>query len=281
MLGLSLLALVLTGRRSPGCLVTFSVGAAVPTALLLGYNWLAFDSPWRMGYFFLVMDRFKEVHSSANPLGLNRPDLAKIRELLWGERRGIFLFAPILGLTPFGLLLWTRTRRKALAGLIAAICLAIFLVNLSYPEWTGGWTTGPRLLVPLLPFACLAVAPLLARGGRPVLMLVAMLAALGAGEMLLFGGVGGRVPDGIARPLVDGVWPIWRGGRLPWWVYGRRFAPNLVTLAFPRIERELGPGLGWLVFAPLVIGHAVAIVTFWRWLPAAKLDPARTAPTGP
>ena len=280
LLGLSLLALVLTGRRTPGSLVMFSLGAALPTGLLLGYNWLAFESPWRMGYFYLVMDRFKEVHSSANPLGLNRPDLAKVCELLWGERRGILLFAPILALTPVGLLFWALDRRKALAGLILAICLAIFLVNLSYPEWTGGWTTGPRLLVPLLPFACLAVAPLLARGGRSALVLVAVLAGLGACEMLLFGGVGGRVPDGIARPFVDGVWPIWRGGRLPGWVYGHRFAPNLFTLAFPQKERELGPGFGWLVFAPLVIGQVVGIITLWRWLPAAKLAPAGTFPTG-
>ena len=39
-------------------------------------------------------------------------------------------------------------------------------MNLSYPEWTGGWSTGPRLLVPLLPFAMLPVASLLAVGGR-------------------------------------------------------------------------------------------------------------------
>ena len=270
LLGLSLIAMVLTGRRSWGSLVAFSLGAALPTALLLGYNWLAFESPWRMGYFYLVMEQFKEVHSSDNPLGLRRPDLAKIRELLWGERRGILWFAPILLLAPFGLLVWTTSGRKGLAGLIAAICLAVFFVNLSYPEWTGGWTTGPRLLVPMLPFACLAVAPLLAWGGRSVVVLFAVLSVIGAAEMLLFGGVGGRVPDGIARPFVDGVWPIWSGGRLPGWVFGQRFAPNLVTLAFPRLERELGPESGWLVFAPLVVGQAVAIGTFWRWMPRGK-----------
>ena len=278
-LGLSLLALVLAGRRTWGCLGAFVLGASLPTALLLGYNWLAFDSPWRMGYFFLVMDRFKEVHSSSNPLGLNRPDSTKIRELLWGERRGLLWFAPVLVLTPVGLLRCAFTRQKALAGLLAAICLAIFLVNLSYPEWTGGWTTGPRLLVPLLPFACLAVAPLLAWGGRPIWMLTAALAVIGAGEMLLFGGVGGRVPDGIARPFVDGVWPLWRGERLPGWVYGQRFAPNLVSLAFPQVERELGPAFGWLIFAPLVLGQAVAMLALWRWLPAGKTPRSATDPS--
>lgn len=268
-LGLSLIALVLLRRRPVGCLFTFAAGAALPAALLLGYNQVAFESPWRMGYFYLVMDRFKEVHSSANPLGLNRPDLFKVRELIWGERRGIVWFAPILGLAPLGLVALGFARRWTLAGLLAAVCLAIFLVNLSYPEWTGGWTTGPRLLVPLLPFACLAVAPLLRAGGRPMMAVVAGLAIVGGIEMLMFGGVGGRIPDPIARPFRDAVWPLWRGDRLPDWKYGERFAPNLVTLAVPDLERTLGPGWAWLTFVPLVAAQAVAIAAFWRWLPAA------------
>ena len=282
-LGLSLVALVALGRRPAACLATFSLGAALPTALLLGYNALAFDSPWRMGYFFLVMDRFKEVHSSANPLGLNRPDGTKVAELLWGERRGLILFAPILTLAPFGLVALGFARRWALAALITLVCLAIFLVNLSYPEWTGGWTTGPRLLVPMLPFACLAVAPLLRVGGRPMLALAGGLAIVGGVEMLLYGGVGGRINDQVARPFRDAVWPMWRGERLPGWMYGHRFAPNLVTLALPDLERTLGPAWAGLTFAPLVGFQAVAIVILWRILPprAVARPPATVGGSAP
>ncbi len=277
LLGLSLVAMVITRRRSIVTLAAFAGGAALPTVLLLGYNFLAFESPWRMGYFYLVMEQFKKVHSADNPLGLSRPDLARVRELLWGERRGILLYAPVLLLTPIGLILLAAMRRLALASLITLICLTIFLVNLSYPEWTGGWTTGPRLLVPLLPFACLAISPVLARGGQPMIGVVAVLAVVGAVEMLLFGGVGGRIPDGIARPLRDGVWPLWRGDRLPGWVYGQRFAYNLVTLAFPNLERALGPGLGWLVFAPLVGCEMIVVGLLWRWLPRPLTSPTTQA----
>jgi hypothetical protein len=51
-----------------------------------------------------------------------------------------------------------------MAPVITATIVVVFLVNLSYPEWSGGWSTGPRLLVPLLPFAMLAVAGLIASG---------------------------------------------------------------------------------------------------------------------
>ena len=47
-----------------------------------------------------------------------------------------------------------------------SVVVAVTLVNLFYPEWTGGWSTGPRLLVPSIPFAMLPVAALLAGDSR-------------------------------------------------------------------------------------------------------------------
>ncbi|MEW4452294.1 hypothetical protein AB1L30_06370, partial [Bremerella sp. JC817] len=56
-------------------------------------------------------------------------------------------------------------RKRWGLGLVALLAsLAVFLINVSYPEWTGGWSTGPRLLVPLLPFGMIGVAGLLAAG---------------------------------------------------------------------------------------------------------------------
>ena len=265
-LGLSLVALVLARRRPASCLISFSLGAAIPTAVLLGYNQAAFGSPWRMGYFYLVMDRFKEVHSATNPLGLQGPDLAKVRELLWGERRGLVWFAPILALAPVGGIVLLVRGRWALAGSLALIVSAIFVVNLSYPEWTGGWTTGPRLLVPLLPFGCLAVAPALATRNRWVLGLALGSMLAGAAEMFLFAGVGGRVPDGVARPLVAGVWPLWRGAPLPDWVFGHRFAPTVLSLWRPDLVSQLPRDLGGLVFLPLLVGQVAAIGVMLRCL---------------
>ena len=203
-LGLYLLTMALAGRRPPRAVAWFAAGAAIPTAILLGYNFLAFGSPWKMGYFFLVTQRFAEVHSSANPLGLNRPDWSKLGELLWGERRGIVRYAPILALTPPGLIVMAAHRKlQGPAVVIGLTMVAVMLMNLSYPEWTGGWTTGPRLLVPLLPFAMLPVAALLGVGGRGVTALAIALALAGGALILMFQAVGGRIPDGIARPLVD------------------------------------------------------------------------------
>ena len=102
-LGLYLLALAIGRKRPASAILAFGLGAAVPAAILLTYNYLAFGSPWRMGYFYEVLEQFKDVHSTSNPLGLGRPDWSKLGELLWGERRGLLRFAPILVLTVPGL----------------------------------------------------------------------------------------------------------------------------------------------------------------------------------
>ena len=178
-LGLYLVVLVLGKRRPPSTIITFGMGAAIPALILLAYNTLAFGSPWRMGYFYEVLDQFKNVHSSSNPLGMRRPDWSKLGELIWGERRGLIRFAPIVILTIPGLIALTVRRFWGLAIVATLTMASVVLVNLSYPEWTGGWSTGPRLLVPLLPFAMLPVAGLLAVGGRGTTVLAILLALVG------------------------------------------------------------------------------------------------------
>ena len=70
-----------------------------------------------------------------------------------------------------------------MAAIAAAIIASAFLVNLSYPEWSGGWSTGPRLLVPMFPFAMLPVAALLAVGGRSATAIAAILAVAGVRDL--------------------------------------------------------------------------------------------------
>jgi hypothetical protein len=218
-----------------------------------------------MGYFYEVLERFQEVHSSKNPLGLRMPDWSKLGPLLWGERRGLVRFAPVVLLTIPGLVALVARRSWDVAIVSASTIAAVLLMNLSYPEWTGGWSTGPRLLVPLLPFAMLPVAGLLAVGGRRVAWVVAILTVLGWGIVLAFESVGGRIPDAIGRPLVDGVWPLIRGDvPLPGWTYGNRYARNLVTIAIPDALKLLPRWAGWLTILPLVLFQGAMIGAMLR-----------------
>lgn len=258
-LGFYLLAQVVGGGRRPGQLGEFAVGALLPTLLLLGYNQLAFGSPWDMGYFHHADPNFHRVHSAENPLGLRAFDWSHARGLLWGGYRGLFYYAPILLLALPGWVVLLVRRRTGVAVVSAAVVAAVFLVNLSYPEWTGGWSTGPRLLVPLLPFAMLPVAAVLAVGGRLATAAAVVLALMGGVLMFLFQGVEARIPQFIADPLVEAVLPLWRGGSLPPWTYGRRFCRTVIEVLFPSAVASLPEAGRWVEFVPLVLFQVVAI----------------------
>ena len=271
-LGLYLVVEVVRRRYPAHMLLTFAAGAMLPTIALLTYNDAAFGSPWDLGYFHHV--NFSHVHTRTNPLGLLAPDWSKLGPLLWGRYRGLLVYAPILLLSMPGWVVLWRRRCRALVVVPGLVCASVFLVNLRYPEWTGGWSTGPRLLVPLIPFAMIPVAGLLAGRGRQARILsfiAAMLAIVGGVEMLLFQGAGGRIPNEawdpelktkvpLTEPLRDAVWPLWAGEPLP---PERRyldgFALNLAAMAEPAWVEGLDPRWRFLQMMPLVLAQVVAV----------------------
>jgi hypothetical protein len=267
-LAIYLAAQCLARRRRAHSLGWFAVGAAVPTLILMAYNMSAFGAPWEMGYFHHANAQFAKVHNRQNPLGLRRPDPSLVVPLLWGEYRGLLFYAPILFLAAPGWLLLAARRCFDIAAVSLSIVVVIFIVNLSYPEWTGGWSTGPRLLVPLLPFAMIPVAAVLGGGSRWSRIATAPAAALAiAGGVLifLFQGVGARVPQDVHAPLRALVWPIWTGrGMLPTWWTGQRFAATVGQVLANDWEQRLLASRQALQFLPLVVGQVLAIVAiFW------------------
>lgn len=258
-----LISQVIGRVRKLSTLGDFAVGALIPTLLLLGYNQLAFESPWDLGYFHLTTKEFADVHSEANPLGLKGPQAARALSLLWGRHRGLLFYAPIVALVPFGLVaLWVR-KQRGMAIVSMASMAAIFAVNLSYPAWTGGWSTGPRLLVPLLPFAMLPVAGLLARRGWWIDGIALSLAILGGVLMLMFVAVGARIPQYYLDPLVEVVLPLWRGETVVNWP-GEPFARTVFSL-IPGMRSRFHAEYRGFAFMPLVIAQVLAMMVMkWR-----------------
>ena len=277
-LGLYLMVQWVRGQRRFDRLFIFALGASIPTLLLLAYNQIAFRTPWDLGYTHHATAEFARLHSRNNPLGLMAPDWRKVGPLLWGRYRGLLTYAPVLILAVPGWVVLMARRQWSLAVVSMLVVAAILLVNLSYPEWTGGWSTGPRLLVPLIPFAMIPVAGLLAgtsRWSRAAMIVGSCLILVGGVEMLLFQGAGGRIPhegiDGrgqprpLARPLVEQVWPLWTGRNpYPSWQYGDQFGRNLVSLRGSGWLDRLAPRWRFIQFLPLILGQALAIGVLFR-----------------
>jgi hypothetical protein len=270
-LGFYLLAQCLRGERRPDAVSLFAVGAVIPTLILLTYNVLAFGSPWEMGYFHHATKQFADVHSPDHPLGLIFPEHLgnKLIGLLWGRYRGLTFYAPIVLLTAPGWVVLIVRRRWDLAIVTFLVVVAVLLVNVFYPEWTGGWSTGPRLLVPMIPFAMLPVAALVAGDSRwatLAAMIALVLTVVGGAIMLLFQLVDGRVPPNFVDPLVQTVWPIWTGQvPLPGWRYGERYCRTLTALIAPGWIDRLPPSRQFVQVLPLVLFQGVALIGLWRF----------------
>jgi len=272
-LGFDIIGQVIAGRKPASAVAWFAIGAVGPTLFLLGYNLLAFGSPWEMGYFHHANPRFAQVHSADNPTGLVRPDWSLVGELLWGGRRGLIRFAPVVALAVPGLFVLAKTGRRRELIVASAAMASVFVVNLSYPEWTGGWSTGPRLLLPLMPFAMIPVAALLGSGRKWATWLAIVLAAVGWVEMTIYQGADARIPETIARPLLDGAWPLWRGDPVPGWATPERFARNPVSIFAPGAVSGWPDRWKWCQFVPLILGQAAAFA-------ALAIGPRPVKPSG-
>ena len=187
---------------------------ALPTALLLmAYNFIAFGSAFDMGYFHHATQQFAKVHSADNPLGLGSPDFSRLLPLLWGQYRGLLFYAPWAVCAPIGWLAMLRQRQFRLLAITLSGFMVPLWVNLSYPEWTGGWSTGPRLLVPALPW--LGLASGFALRYKPIRTIALPLYLMGLIIADLFLSVGGRVSQDYAKPIQDVLQPIWLNSSRP------------------------------------------------------------------
>ncbi len=80
--------------------------------------------------------------------------------LLFSTGKSMFLFAPVLLLSPWALVTLFRRGWRPEAILFSGISLAYLVFHMSWWTWHGGWSWGPRFLVPILPFLVLPLGSL-------------------------------------------------------------------------------------------------------------------------
>jgi hypothetical protein len=138
---------------------------AVAAAATVAYNLVRFGAPLEFGY-----------EPPADP-GFTTPLLEGAGGLLLSPEKSIVLFAPAVVLAPAALLALAR-RDRATAGLLAALFAATFVLAATWHSWMGGWSWGPRLVIPGVAVLLVALAPWSGESARR-LRLTAGLFALG------------------------------------------------------------------------------------------------------
>ncbi len=143
-------------RRGPWrALAAFLAGGVAAIVPLLGYNLVAFGTPFRLGYQGVVGWE----GMSRGLFGLTWPDPRVLLEITFGQRRGLFWVAPILVFGALGLARMTRDAATRAAGWMAIGVAAVgLLVNAAYFYWDGGNSTGPRLAMPIAGLLALGIA---------------------------------------------------------------------------------------------------------------------------
>jgi hypothetical protein len=136
------------------------------------------------------------------------PDPALLVKLLVSPYRGLLFSSPVLALAGCGLWwMWTRRERRREAALCASIFACFLLLNASFNGWHGGYSYGPRYLIPALPFLALPLAPAFDRLPR----LATTLACLSAAMTLLATAVDPQVPFDEPRPWSGYILPLAAG----------------------------------------------------------------------
>src|SRR5262249_14823321 len=112
------------------------------------YNTLAFGGPLEWTYKHVAKSTFQQMHS-VGYVGLTFPSPKIFWAITFGSSRGFFFYMPHL---LFGIAGLIQQRRRPESLLALSIIGANFLLVSGLGNWEGGWTFGPRFLIPLIPF---------------------------------------------------------------------------------------------------------------------------------
>lgn len=251
-------------------------GAAMaPSALILGwYNWFAFGNPLHLSYEFVAGQQFAGQHQGL--FGITLPSISALWEILvWP--RGLLVESPFLLFVVFGFWRWlragaiaTRPPAEALVSLSVTVLYAL-LVSSYFLPMAGENLPGPRLLVPMLPFACLALAWVVNDARHWVRGIFAALLAFGIVLSFLYVASGVReYHTYLTYPIVDLYWPI------------------LATGKAPATNGETPPNLAHLLHIPQRISIYVLLISLLVWTGylvyalvgrSSSMDTLKNAPT--
>lgn len=193
-------------RHGARALCTFGAASLPPILALAAYHRACFGSAFATANTFQSAIFSDDANLWLGMFGLPNPLNALF--LLLSPRYGLLATSPVL------LLCWTGWRRlhaesttRSTTTCIAAIFLTLWLLHSSFNGWDGGYSFGPRYLIPTLPFLCLLLPPAFAALPK----WAARLASISFVIMFLANAVNPLIPNNYIEPHSQFLLPLLAG----------------------------------------------------------------------
>ncbi|MBM4355122.1 MAG: hypothetical protein FJ109_15280 [Deltaproteobacteria bacterium] len=209
-------------RPRPKTILWAFLGGLLPVLLTAWFHVAAFGRPWRTAYATLENPGFVR-DIAPGVMGLREPRLENLFGAFVAPYEGLFFFAPWMVLCIPAIIDYVVRRRRVeppqmralfFTGATALLALTVFIS--CHSLWRGGWTLGPRYIVPFAPFAALLIlhwaslwsrgAPLVSRMVVAALVLVSVLVT-GASSLVSQG-----FHTAFFNPVTEAVLPLLREG---------------------------------------------------------------------
>ncbi|MDA1138942.1 MAG: hypothetical protein O3B01_10200 [Planctomycetota bacterium] len=144
----------LVGPRPIRGLCTMAIGMVLPVAFLLLYHWVCFGHPLATSYTYE-----NEQFVTADGKVFDFPTLKAVWGITFSEWRGLFYGSPVLVFCVPGFVYFCKQRCGRLPEALVCIGTVVFyfVLNTSFINWHGGWCSGPRYMIPSLPFMVCAL----------------------------------------------------------------------------------------------------------------------------
>lgn len=200
----------LDGRRRAviaGAALLGGIAGVLPTLI---YNAAAFGSMFHLGYESVT--GFAEMKRGLFGITWPRPEI--LYNLIFGGYRGILWFAPLLAAAPLAYWAAFRALPTGAALTLLGVPVAYFLLISGFVYWWGGWSTGPRYLVPSLAFLTMPLVFLWQRSGEGARLALAGFAVVSAADALACASVSMMTPERYANPIFDFILPLFVGGHV-------------------------------------------------------------------
>jgi hypothetical protein len=191
-------------------------------------------------------------------VGATHPTWRALAGLLFSQHRGLFATAPLMAVGLCALPFCFRALPRSLFVTVCASVLYFFLIVSSSSVWFGGWSYGPRLLLPIFGLLALPAAVALDRIPSAAAAILGRTAAiLGIALNHAVSVTFPELPENFTRPLADSVLPLLRAGLT---------APNLGC------KLATAPLLQWLPLGLLIAATLVFVALRGVSLQAAAVS---------